>query len=392
MDTCRPAIVAMDVITALGTGMAENWSKMLAGETGIQPLKRISSNRPDIRTAGEIGEDILAAALENEAASFERLAFDLAVRVGRTALDLAGIKNRTIADGRLALILSTTKGEMNAFQELFRHCQAGFGFNPFQLASEVAEALCIQGPVWAVSNACASGLVAIVQGAWLIQWGQADRVLVIGVDTLTEFVLEGFSVLRAMSPRPSRPFDQSRDGLSLGEGAAALVLARPDQAGDHAEAYLSGWGISNDANHITGPSRTGSGLQLALAQALQKADLKPADIDCLNAHGTATVFNDEMEAQAYDAVFGPDGPPISAFKGFFGHTLGAAGVIEAALSMMTFRDHQVPATKGFETLGVSKPLKIISEPSILNRVNHIITAKAGFGGVNAALILTRDRS
>ena len=381
----QPVIAAADVFTALGDGLSVNWERMLKGECGLRTLQRISSDKPEIRVGGEITRESFGGAAFNP----ETLAFDLAVKVGRRVLDKAGGLVSDIEPSRLGLILSTTKGEMAAFENLFIHNKFDFNFNAYHLAQNLARELAVPGPVWAVSNACASGLVAIIQAAWLIKWGQADVMLVIGVDTLTEFVLEGFNCLRALSPNPCRPFDESRDGITLGDGVGVLLLVRPDLVSGPPKAVLSGWGISNDANHITGPSRTGLGLKLALNQALNQAKLEKSDIACLNAHGTATMFNDETESQAYFDWFGPDGPCISAFKGYIGHTLGAAGLIETALCLMTFEDNLVPGTLGFSCLGVTKPLRIVAEKTRLKQVDHIVTAKAGFGGVNAALVLTR---
>lgn len=392
MNQNQPVIVAADVFTALGDGLSFNWDRMLQGEGGLRPLQRIISGNPGLSVGGEITPETFAGSDPGRILNPETLAYDLAVRVGRRVLDGAKDLVSDCEPLRLGLILSTTKGEMAAFENLFNHNRFDFRFNASELAGNLAGELSIAGPVWAVSNACASGLVAIIQAAWLIKRGQADLMLVIGVDTLTEFVLEGFHCLRALSPNPCRPFDESRDGITLGDGAGVLLLARPDITSKPPKAVLSGWGISNDANHITGPSRTGIGLKLALNQALTRAGLKGGDITYLNAHGTATVFNDETEAQAYYDWFGPAGPCISAFKGYIGHTLGAAGVIETALSMMTFENNLIPGTLGFSRLGVTKPLRMVAETTRLEQVDHLVTAKAGFGGVNAVLVLTRSET
>ena len=385
----QPLIAAADVFTALGDGLSLNWERILRGESGLGPLQRIPSENEGIRVGGEITRETFENGDRSRVLRAERLAYDLAVRVGGRVLEGARDLISSRDPLRLGLILSTTKGEMAAFENIFSQNKFDFTFNGFELAQKLARELSIFGPVWAVSNACASGLVAIVQAAWLIKWAQADLMLVIGVDTLTEFVLEGFHCLRALSPNPCRPFDESRDGITLGDGAGALLLARPDIIDKPCLAKLSGWGISNDANHITGPSRTGLGLKMALSRALTQAGLNRADIPYLNAHGTATVFNDETEAQAYSDWFGPNGPHVAGFKGYIGHTLGAAGVIETALSLMTFEDNLIPGTLGFSRIGVSKPLRIVAETTRLEQIDHLVTAKAGFGGVNGALILTR---
>jgi len=262
-------------------------------------------------------------------------------------------------------------------------------YNPYSLACDVARALGIGGPVLAVSNACASGLIAMVEAARILERGEADAVLVVGVDVLTDFVLSGFSAFRALSPQPCRPYDADRDGLSLGEGAGALCLAREPAEGEHALAELAGWGISNDANHITAPSRTGDGLRNAVGSALVRAGMECYDVHYVNGHGTGTVYNDAMEARALcDALAGCP-VPVSSMKGYFGHTLGAAGVIEAAICLTALRERTVPASLGLSTPGVGRPLRVARSPLALGEMENVLSVKSGFGGVNAAVILSR---
>jgi 3-oxoacyl-[acyl-carrier-protein] synthase-1 len=267
--------------------------------------------------------------------------------------------------------------------------RAGPGWwNPGALAAWLGEQLAVRGPCIAVSNACAAGLVALIQGARLLQRQEVDVVLVLGIDVLADFIVSGFVAFRAVSDRPCRPFDADRDGLSLGEGAAALLLSRGEPPSP-AIGVIEGWAVTNDAHDITAPDPTGRGLARAIDAALTRSSLEPNEVDFINAHGTATLQNDTMEAEALAAVFGPRTPPVASMKGYFGHTLGAAGVIEAALCLNTLSDQVLPASCGFRTLGVDRPIDIVTQPRECKTAQHVLSLKSGFGGVNAAVVLGR---
>jgi 3-oxoacyl-[acyl-carrier-protein] synthase-1 len=285
------------------------------------------------------------------------------------------------------LVLATTKAGVD---ELERHAGGVDGegichYLPSVMASDLAAELRLGGPVFAVSNACASGLLAVMEAARILDGAQCDQVLVVGVDIVSDFVLAGFSCLKALSPLPCRPFDKGRNGLSLGEGAGAILLTK--DRGRHGLAAVRGWAATNDATHITAPSRTGSGLTAALATALKVSGLVPDDIDYINAHGTGTVFNDEAEALAIHSTFGP-GVPVSSMKGYLGHTLGAAGIIEMCLCVMALRDRIIPASLGSQKLGVSSPIRVAVCHQQVSQMDHIVSIKCGFGGMNAVVILT----
>jgi 3-oxoacyl-(acyl-carrier-protein) synthase len=359
---------------------------MTAGSCGIRPLRRFPRDKYQTAVAAELSPETDAAlAAESPAAAASR-AWRLALGVGRRVLSQhAGDCRR-----HTGLVLATTKADIEEFERRASGQGApGPGrFLPHLMARDLAAELGLGGPALAVSNACASGLIATIQAARLLGRGSSEFMLVVGVDVLAGFLLAGFSSLAALSPQPCRPFDRARNGLSLGEGAGALLLTMQPGSPGSRLASVRGWGVANDANHITGPSRTGEGLKLALSGALRGAGLRPGDVQCVNSHGTGTVYNDEMEAQALAAVFGGNQPPVFSMKGYFGHTLGAAGVIETALCLAALRDRTVPATMGFEHLGVSRPINVSARALRLNALGNLVTVKCGFGGVNAAVVLS----
>jgi 3-oxoacyl-(acyl-carrier-protein) synthase len=232
-----------------------------------------------------------------------------------------------------------------------------------------------------INAACASSTVGVALAAQYIAEGRYNHVLVAGADMVNRFVYYGFAALKAMKEAVCLPFDRNRSGLSLGDGAVALFLS----AERYSDLAVTGYGITNDANHITGPSRDGAGLALALRQAIAMAGLEARDIQAFCAHGTGTRYNDGMELLAAQTVFGKDGPPIFGVKGAIGHTLGAAGGIEVALCGKCLTKRVLPPT-----VGCSNP----ESPDVLLKSTvfpgqNILTSNSGFGGVNAAVLMEK---
>jgi 3-oxoacyl-[acyl-carrier-protein] synthase-1 len=379
-------IIAMDVLNSLGVGTEDVWARVMRKTCGIAPTKRFVRGLYQTDYCAEIPcetADVIRARKNCKVDSrFYLFAYAVTHQVINQLVDLGVDKSKA------GLILATTKANIDEFENIVSDPAAkvpGYS-NPGVISRVLADELGLTGPVFVVSNACASSLVGIIQAIRLIQRGEAEVMIVVGVDVLSDFLLSGFSSLSSLSSKPCRPYDESRDGLSLGEGAAAIVLCRAE-CKVPALATVTGWGVSNDANHITGPSRTGEGLKLALSKTLKMAVLQPHQINYINGHGTGTVYNDEMESQALSVIFNKSHPPVSSMKGYFGHTLGAAGVIETVLCIKAIRERTIPASLGFERLGVSKHINVTSEHLNMDLTN-IITFKCGFGGVNAALAIS----
>jgi 3-oxoacyl-(acyl-carrier-protein) synthase len=385
----RPLIAGRGIVTSLGQGLTDVWSAIERRECGLRTLERLPTGRYATDCAGEVSSEILLALVARDDRSDAGPAFALAAEAARQAVRDAFGPDGILPHGT-GLIVATTKAETGRIEAAAKVTGAvcpGRGL-PGTFARDLALELGATGPVLAVSNACASGTIALLQAARILSRGQTRHVLCVGVDIVSDFVMSGFTALRAMSERPCRPFDAARDGLSVGEGAAAVLLTSDADSVRSAPWALQGWGSSNDANHITGPSRDGSGLALAMRRALHTAGVAPGQIEYLSAHGTGTVYNDAMEAKAFAAVFGSDSPPVSSVKGYIGHTMGAAGLVEAVLCTHVIAQGLIPATLGLEDVGVDEPLRLLSR-HLDARVDRALSVNSGFGGVNAAVVIGR---
>ncbi len=283
-----------------------------------------------------------------------------------------------------ALVIASTKGNIELLTPDGPPDERIFLGN---MAARVATRCGFAGTPIVISNACISGVSAIIVAARLIRDGQYRNVVVAGGDRLTRFVVTGFEAFRSVSERVCRPYDAARDGLTLGEGCGALLLTADPGRAAVPRVEIAGGAISADANHISGPSRTGDGLHFALRDAMAEAAITPAGVGFINGHGTGTVYNDEMESKAF-ALAGLDGVPVGGLKPYFGHTLGAAGVVETIVSAHALRTGTIYGTPGFETSGTPHPLDISPRHRTTESPVCIKTA-SGFGGCNAAIVLRK---
>jgi 3-oxoacyl-[acyl-carrier-protein] synthase II len=304
---------------------------------------------------------------------------------GRTERVVRGVMPEVRDAGAAGLILATTKGDIEREVACLRRGSAEMPTLGGE-ATRLAKLAGIRGMAYAVSTACSSGLVAMIDAAIAVAEGEAREMIVVAGDESTSFVHDGFRSLRALSVNGCRPFDARRDGLMLGAAAGACLLRPADPSGG---VVMSGFGISNDASHMTAPDPTGAGLVRAIEKALRMATLRPADIDVVLAHGTGTRYNDAMEAAAIRQVFladGRKGPAVTAVKGLLGHTLGASGLVESALAMRMFDLDCVPPVIGLKTPEWNAIDFVRSRREV--RVRHVLKTASGFGGMNAAVILS----
>ena len=288
-----------------------------------------------------------------------------------------------ISGSDVVFLLSTTKANV----ELLDDGTVSSTDFPGESALRICQALGIATTPIVVSNACISGLHAIITGCRLLESGQYAHAIVCGADVLNRFVVSGFQSLKALSDQPCKPFDMERLGLNLGEAAATIVLSVEPSKELRPWTIFSGV-VRNDAYHISTPSKRGDGAYLCLKEALQGVNIN--DIAFVNAHGTATMFNDQMESVAIERA-GLGDVPVNALKGHFGHTLGAAGVLGTLLSMYSIDDYTVLGTKGFEELGVSGKIRMSSTNEVTEK-GCFVKMISGFGGCNSAVVAGRVTS
>jgi 3-oxoacyl-[acyl-carrier-protein] synthase II len=369
----RVFITDAAVVTSLGATLSDTWQKLMAGGSGIGKIDRFDTRNYLSDSAAWI-PDLVPGTNGSM----------LATLVTRLVSQLGPLDRDTL------LFTATTKSCIDLIdspgQENDLLCSS--------MARYISQRLNLADRGINISAACASSTIAIAKAAQAIALGRAQSALVCSMDLVTEFVFSGFSALRAMSPEPAKPFDRDRRGLTLGEGAGALVLTsetRANEKGLPPLAEISGWGISGDASHITAPDREGAGLVRAITKALECPRNLNQTIGAINAHGTGTVYNDAMELTAFKHVFGDRVPPINSLKGALGHTLGAGGGIETALGIKML-DHQVlPPTVG---LSLPEPGAegLVSNQPMDFKGDFLLTTNSGFGGINAALVLKRRGS
>lgn len=357
-------IIADNIISPLGETSEDNYLSVKSGRSGIRAYEPGTCNIPEGFNASLLFED------------FETLALKSAQKAIRNAqLELKG--------KRTAFILSSTKGNIEENISLADSAQ------------RIASQLGIDAKPIVVCNACISGLSALILGNRLIDSGLYDAAIVCGCDTPRQFILSGFQSLKALSPEPCRPFDMERMGLNLGEAAATLILSKNPIQGN---SWRMGDGfIRNDAFHISTPSKTADGLYLSLQRTLEsftkeisstceQIDLKE-HLAFINAHGTATLFNDQMESVAIGRA-GLSDLPANAYKSFWGHTMGAAGILETIISMKAIDDDTILGTRGFSELGVSGKMNICAENRPTDK-KGFIKMLSGFGGCNATIWATK---
>jgi 3-oxoacyl-[acyl-carrier-protein] synthase-1 len=368
-------VVADNVLSPLGKTTAENFGKLKEKLSAVKQhhIPAISSqpfyaslfdkNEVFIKDDAHIYtkfEQLLIASIEN-------------------ALQDNAIDTK---DKKTVLIISSTKGNISLLENEQYNPDLKNRIALSTSAKLIAEYFGFTNQPIIISNACVSGVVAMINGMRLLRSGQYENAVITGADVISEFILSGFQSFQALSPKVCRPFDKLRDGLNLGEGAGTIILSTDKKYTQNIK--VLGGSVSNDANHISGPSRTGQELSYAITRSLNDASLSSGDIDFISGHGTATVYNDEMEANAI-ALSGLESVPLNSLKGYYGHTLGTAGLIESIISIQSLKQGLVLPTLGFLESGVTKPINVVASPLHI-RANHFLKTASGFGGCNAAVI------
>jgi 3-oxoacyl-[acyl-carrier-protein] synthase-1 len=388
------AVSAYTVTSALGQGLESHLAALSSSHGGLR--ENDFSSAPLACWIGRV-DGVEDAALPAAHAAWEsrnnRLAWLGLQQDG--FLERALDARQRYGAARVALVLGTSTASIGATEEGYRHLDSDGRMPaalrrppihaPHSLAGFVAEALGLEGPCLTVSTACSSSAKVFASAERLIRLGLADAAVVGGVDTLCDSVLFGFNALELVSPEPCRPFDQARRGISIGEAAGFALLERVGSA--PGAPRLLGYGESSDAHHMSTPHPEGLGAELAMRDALARGGLRPEQVDYINLHGTASLKNDEVEAALIARAF-PVTTRASSTKGFTGHTLGAAGILEAAIALLAIRHDLIPGNLGCthpdEACGPQLALQ-----SEQRAVNVALSNSFGFGGNNACLAFGR---
>jgi 3-oxoacyl-[acyl-carrier-protein] synthase II len=389
----RVLVTGLGVTSPFGAGVKAYWAGLAAGGCAIRPLTLIDADGFRCRIAAEVPEVGTGSPRRSRA---DRLALGAAAE----AIEDAGLSPADRADA--ALVVGAVGGGMLEAESWYWARARGErapgwaaslrAMLPAAHAETVAHRLGLGGPRHTVVTACSSGAVALAEAAELVADGVVDVAMAGGVDAITRMCFMGFNALKLLDPEPCRPFDRDRRGMSIGEGAAFVVLESAEHArarGRRAHAELVGHGTSTDAYHVTAPQPQGEGMVRAMRAALAVAGLNPAEVGYVNAHGTATPQNDRVEASAITQVFGAGRPLVSSTKSMIGHTMAAAGSLEAAATILALAHEIVPPTANLATIDPDVEFDCVPRVAREAVIEHAISNSFGFGGQNITLVFRR---
>ncbi len=390
-------VTGQGIVSALGLGVEENLSKLLKQETGIGPIQYLQTEHQHIFPSGELNKthDELKALLgipDEEPITRTMLLGIIAIQ---EALEQAQV---TPSEHRVALISSTTVAGMDRSEMYYSDFKLGKKIEYVSThlcgatTNRMAQYHGINGLVTTISTACSSSANAMMMASRLITSGRYDIVVAGGSDALSKFTVNGFNSLMILDKEWCQPFDNNRRGLNLGEAAAYLVLESEEsykRRGVLPLARLSGYCNANDAFHQTASSPNGEGATLAMQGALKQANLNPTDIDYINVHGTGTGNNDLSEGMACINIFGEEVPKFSSTKAYTGHTLAAAGSVEAVFSILSLRERTIFPNLNWKVGMKEFDLKPVTELLDQQELKHIMSNSFGFGGNNTTLIYSR---
>ena len=397
----RIFISGIGIISSIGAGVGEVLASLLAGRSGIGAitlLETIHRGKLPLAEVKKSTEELLQITGNAGKRNLTRTSL-LGMIAAKEALKSAGIDD--LKQYRTGLISATTVGGMDRselfYKEFLTDHKKGrltdiVNHDCGDSTERIAEYTGIRNFVTTISTACSSSANSIMFGANLIKTGRLDRVIAGGTDAVTRFTLNGFNTLMILDKNGCRPFDENRAGLTLGEGAAFVVLEREEivnKEGKTVLCELAGYGNANDAYHQTASSPDGLGANLAMTKAIEMSGLNPGEIDYINVHGTGTQNNDLSEGVAMEKIFGGNVPLFSSTKSYTGHTLGAAGAVEAVISILSMQNDCI-----FPNLNWETPMKELSiRPVIIlqrnMKVNHVLSNSFGFGGNNSTLVFKK---
>ena len=375
-----------NIIASRGFSSEENLLQLNAGISGIQKISDpdFAPNPIHVSAIDRARLELQFAELANphNYTLLEKM-FILSIQeaASHTSIDISN--NNTL------FIFSSTKGNIDLLEEAKAKKHGTERLKLGSMASHISQYFKNENLPVMISNACISGLLGIIIGARFLESGRYENVVVSGGDILSRFTLSGFESLKAIGESACMPYDANRTGITLGEACGTVILTtNKSHLSEKGNIQYKGGASSNDANHISGPSRTGEGLIRSINGAMEDAQLTDFNkIGYISAHGTATRYNDEMESIAFNTL-GLNQTPMNSLKGYWGHTLGAAGVIESIATLHSMRTSTLIETKGFTEMGVSQAINVITHPSKQDISLGLKTA-SGFGGCNAAAIFSK---
>ncbi len=374
MPGVKTVVIGGDIVTGYGWGLTLCWQGLLDGNTAIKPVKRFKTE------TFQCGNAAIVKGINPN--SDESLVMQMLSPLFRQT----GV---TIPEDAF-LILAVTNGEIDFLERNILYGDKDvFASRLDLLLEKAAKLIGLKSGGMIISSACVSSSAAIALGASMIRSGDRDCVLVVACDSVTEFVFAGFAALMALDKDKAKPFDKNRNGLTLGEAAGFVLLMSRQRAEKEARAKIGevlGWGLTNDANHMTGPSRDGSGLAAAVRKALKSAGIDSGLIGSICAHGTGTVYNDSMEMKAFKTVFGKKPVPTYSVKGGTGHTLASAGLVEVLISLKSLEQSMTPPTVNLSAVDEEAEGWVFPEARKIEKRTTLST-NSGFGGVNTALVL-----
>jgi 3-oxoacyl-[acyl-carrier-protein] synthase II len=391
----RVAITAAGIVSPLGAGLAENLAALQAGRDAIEGVRDFDVSRCRCQTAGSVPRQWLARRMREAAGAarhWHRSSHFVAAAVDEAREGDPGFTPELA-------VLATTSGGMSFGEDFFRAELRGerprrrlgwlANYMPQKAVLDAMAAGGWRAPAQIVANACASGTNAVGHAFHLVRSGLQRTVLCGGFDAISELVFVGFDSLQAATSEKVRPFDRHRSGLALGEGAAVLCLEEMGSArrrGAPILAELTGYGIATDNHHLTQPHPSGIGPRRAMETALADARRRTDEVDYINAHGTATAFNDATEGLAIAQLFGK-AAPVSSTKAMMGHSLGAAGAIEAVFSLLVLRAQFLPPNLHYTERDPAWEIDIVANEARAAKVRRVLSNSFGFGGTNASILL-----
>lgn len=397
----KVVVTGMGVLTPLGNNKNDFWKGLESGTSGIFPINSFDTGRFKHHLGGEIKDFEPRTYFEKRELQRMDPASQMALAALQEAVDDAHLDFPFEKGEKCGVILGTTLGGMISGEKYYRQYKRGryfpsllLDFPPYSVNDRIAVKYNIRGPNMVISTACAAGTHSLGFASDLIKFGKADIIIAGGYDTMAQLTFTGFGILSVLSKDKIRPFDKNRNGTILGEGAGILILEEYEHAVQReARIYceIAGHGMSSDAFHMTAPDKEGMGAARAIKQALSESGISPGDIDYINAHGTGTKHNDLAETLAIKKVFCEHAYkiPVSSIKSMIGHTLGAAGSIEAVATILSMKKNFIPPTINYETPDPSCDLDFVPNNGRKKEISYALSNSFGFGGNNGSLLIKK---